>query len=92
MNYLHQRVSLADGEVVEVGLNGPANVQLLDPDNFAAYQAGRPFRYYGGHITESTYRVTAPHPGEWHVVVDLGGGPGAVRAVVRVYPAELIAA
>lgn len=84
MDYLHHELNLNAGDVVEVTLDHPANVQLLDPSNFLAYQQRRAFRYWGGHATKSPFRITAPNTGKWHLVIDLGGGAGAVRASVRV--------
>lgn len=88
MNYLHKDFDLADGDVVEVTLDHPANVQLLDAANFELYRRGKPYRYHGGHAQESPARLSAPSPGRWHLVVDLGGGVGTVRAAVRVLSAQ----
>ena len=83
--YLHQEFDLAPGETVEVNLAGnAANVMLLDPANFEAYREGRPFRYYGGYAPTSPFRIVPPGPGRWHLVVDLGGGPGSVQASASV--------
>ncbi len=84
MNFLHKEFDLAAGDVVEVTLDHAANVQLLDPSNFLAYRSGRPYRYHGGYVTTSPFRITAPHSGHWHLVVDLGGNAGTVRASVRI--------
>ncbi len=84
MNYLHKQLELQAGDVVEVTLDHPANVQLLDPANFEAYREGKPYRYYGGYATQSPYSIAAPFPGTWHLVVDLGGGIGSVRASLQV--------
>jgi hypothetical protein len=84
MNYLHQEFDAGPDDVIEVTLDHPANVQLMDSDNYENYRSGRPFRYYGGHATKSPVRLVPPHYGTWHIVVDLGGGVGTVRASVRV--------
>lgn len=84
MDFLHRELALQTGDVVEVALDHAANVQLLDPSNFLAYQERRPYRYHGGHATQSPFRIKAPHAGNWHLVIDLGGGPGSVRASVAV--------
>jgi hypothetical protein len=80
MNFLERELTLTSDDLVEVTLDHPANVQLLDPSNFLAYKQGQPYRYRGGYVTQSPYRLRAPHGGKWHLVVDLGGGPGTVRA------------
>ena len=71
------------GAIAEVTLDRAANVLLMNPANYNAYQQGQPYQYYGGHVTVSPFRLVVPAAGIWHVVVDLGGGPGEVRAVVR---------
>jgi hypothetical protein len=87
MEYLHQDLGvLGPDEVVEVTLDHPANVQLLDALNFGHYENRRPFQYHGGHATSSPIELRPPSLDHWHLVIDLGGGPGTVRAGVRVYP------
>jgi hypothetical protein len=83
MNFLHYEFDLSQGEVVEVTLDKQANVRLLDNANFALFQNGQQHRYYGGLAKTSPIRLAAPHGGHWHVVVDLGGYAGTVRASAR---------
>ena len=85
MDFLHQQFDLQAGDIVEVTLNAPANVMLLDPANFSNYRDGLSYRYHGGHTEESPVRLLTPRSGTWHVVVNLGGYPGSVQAVVRVF-------
>lgn len=87
MNYLKSDLgSLAAGATVQVALRGTeANVMLLDPINLGRYQRGEAFDYFGGHFTRSPARIGVPHAGQWHVVVDLGGGSGRVEASVNVF-------
>ena len=82
--YLHYALDAGPDDDIEVTLDHPANVQLLDATNYDNYRAGRAFRYHGGYVVSSPYHLRAPHQGKWHVVIDLGGGAGAVRAGVRV--------
>ncbi len=84
MNFLHQEFDAGPKDVIEVTLDGQANVMLLDPANYSSYRRGQGFRYYGGHAKESPFRIAPPHQGHWHVVVDLGGYGGHVRAGIRV--------
>jgi hypothetical protein len=74
------------GTIAEVTLDRAANVLLMDPTNYNAYQQGQAYQYYGGHATVSPFRLMVPSPGIWHVVVDLGGGPGEVKASLRLIP------
>ena len=84
MDFLHKEFDLSAGDIVEVTLDHAANVQLLDPSNYQAYRSGRQYRYHGGYVTASPFRLEAPQPGHWHLVIDLGGNAGTVRASVRV--------
>lgn len=88
MNFLHQDLgAIGPNDVVEVVLDHAANVQLLDPSNSEAYKNGKPFHYHGGYVTQSPCRIRPPQEGHWHLVIDLGGGPGKLRASVRVLSA-----
>jgi len=84
MNYLHYEFDLSSGDVVEVTLDKQANVRLLDSTNYSMYRRGEQHRYYGGLAKKSPVRIQAPHAGHWHVVIDLGGYSGTVRASARV--------
>lgn len=84
MNYLHYEFNLSAGDTVEVTLDRQANVRLLDEANYAKYRSGAEHRYYGGLGKVSPVRIRAPHAGHWHLVVDLGGYGGTVRASARV--------
>jgi len=83
MNFLHYDLSLTAGEVVEVTLDRQANVRLLDEGNFSKYKAGQQHTYYGGLAKVSPVHLRPPYPGHWHLVVDLGGYAGTVRASIR---------
>ncbi len=85
-HYIHFEFDAAAGDLIEVTKDNPANVQLLDPENYEKYRNGQEFRYHGGYATSSSVRLKPPHPGKWHVVVDLGGGPGRVRAYAQLLP------
>ena len=83
MGHIHYELDASDGDVIEVTLDRAANVQLLDPTNYENYTNGRGYRYHGGYATTSPVRLDVPRAGKWHVVIDLGGGAGRVRAVAR---------
>ena len=80
MNYLHYEFDVEPNDVVEVELDRQANVRLLDEANFSLYRNGKQHRYYGGLAKSSPLLLSPPRPGHWHVVVDLGGYAGRVRA------------
>jgi hypothetical protein len=85
MNYLNQEVDAGPDDVIEVTLDGQANVMLLDSVNYQKYQEGESFSYYGGLAKQSPIRLVPPNQGHWHVVVDLGGYAGTVKAGVSVF-------
>src|SRR5262249_52892502 len=90
MTFLQQELDLKADDVVEVTLDHAANVQLLDPNNFLAYQQRRPYHYHGGYATRSPFRIRAPHAGRWFLVIALGGGSGTVRASASVLSGETV--
>ncbi|HWU86325.1 MAG TPA: DUF1883 domain-containing protein [Kofleriaceae bacterium] len=84
MKFLDYDVNAEAGDTVVVELSRAANVRLLDSSNFHRYQRGQRHTYCGGLARVSPVRLTVPHDGHWHVVVDLGGYAGHVRASVAV--------
>jgi len=85
MRFLHYQVQAGPHAQIEVNLEGnAANVLLLDNMNFENYRRGIRYNYYGGHARHSVAILNPPYAGSWHVVVDLGGAPGTVKASVRV--------
>jgi len=84
MNFLHTDFWGGTESTVIVGVDSQCNVLLMTDLDFSDYRSGRPFRYYGGWATHSPAQLVPPHHGHWHVVVDLGGRAGTVRASVRV--------
>lgn len=84
MEHLHSAVQAGPRESVQVALDKAARVLVMDSLNYSAYRSGRSFRYYGGWARVSPCRVTPPHSGQWHVVVDLEGRPGTIRAGISV--------
>jgi hypothetical protein len=74
------------GRVVEVALDGAANVRIMNHASYQEYRVGRRHVFLGGFVTTSPYRAAIPEEGHWHVVLDLGGQPGRIRSGVRVLP------
>ena len=80
MKFLRSEFTVGTDEVIEVTLDKQANVRLLDDTNFSRYKRGERHTCYGGLAKISPVRLSPPHYGRWHVVVDLGGYRGSVRA------------
>ena len=82
--------NLEKGNIVEVTLKGnAANVLLLNSSNYNNYKNGRRYKYYGGYVKSSPYRIVVPSNGRWFVVINLGGYNGQVRSAVRVLPGAM---
>lgn len=85
MNFLHSDLGqVGAGAVVEFGLNHRACVRLLDSANFSAYRSERRYTFYGGEAVRNPARLSVPHAGHWHAVVDLNGHAGSIRASINV--------
>ena len=84
MNYLHHELDAGPNDVIEVTLNGQANVLLLDESAFSNYRQARSYQYRGGLAKVSPFSISPPFQGRWHIVIDLGGHSGTLRAGVRV--------
>lgn len=89
MNHLNYEFDASEGDVAEVTLDRAANVLLMDSANYIDYKHGGSYRYYGGYATKSPVRMAVPTTGHWHVVIDLGGGAGQVRASARLLSGAL---
>jgi curved DNA-binding protein CbpA len=82
--HLHYEFHGLRGDQLEVGIDRKANVILLDEANYQRYQIDRPFRYVGGYAHISPISLSVPYSGIWHLVIDLGGPGGNVRATARI--------
>jgi len=89
MDFLHTEFWGGEEHTVVVTVDGQCNVMLLDGVNFSSYRNGQGFTYYGGWAARSPVLITPPHQGHWHVVVDLGGRSGQVKAGVRIAKRDL---
>lgn len=78
--------NIKSGSTVVVTLKNQANVQLMTTSEYTNYKAGRRFRYHGGRVTRSPFRITVPSNGHWVVAIDLGGYQGTIGASVSVEP------
>lgn len=83
MYHINYEFDADEGDVAEVTIDRAANVVLVDEPNYELYKQGGKFRHLGGYATKSPIRFNVPSSGRWHVVVDLGGGPGQVEALFQ---------
>lgn len=85
----HQRYDLGTvkkGSTVVISLKNQANVQLMTQSEYNNYKAGRRYRYHGGRVTRSPFRMPVPSSGHWVVAIDLGGYAGRISSAVAVEP------
>lgn len=61
--------------VVEVSINLPANVYLVNAQGYQNYLNGNEFIHEGGHATDSLYRIQIPSSNHWYVIIDNGDEP-----------------
>lgn len=76
--------NLPKGATVVVTLRNQANVQLMSRSDYSNYKSGSRYRYFGGRVTRSPFRIPVPFDGSWLVAVDLGGLAGRISASVNV--------
>jgi len=78
--------NLTKGSTVVVTLTNQANVQLMTNSEYNNYKAGRHYRYQGGRVTRSPFRLPVPTNGRWVIAIDLGGHAVRISASVAVEP------
>ncbi len=78
--------TLKKGSTVVVTLKNRANVQLMTRTDYNNYKSGRRYRYHGGRVTRSPFRIAVPSNGHWVVAIDLGGYAGRISASIAVQP------
>jgi hypothetical protein len=78
--------NLRKGSMVVVTLKNQANVKLMPLSEYNNYKAGRRYRYHGGGVSQSPFRIAVPSNEHWVVAIDLGGYAGRISASVAVQP------
>lgn len=84
MNFMHYEVKAGPGEIIKVTISRDANVRLLDQLNYAKYKLGKSYSATAGPETDGPVKFAPPYKATWHVVVDMEGRMGTVRAFVDV--------
>jgi len=68
--HLHRLLSLNKSDTVKVQLNGHAHVMLMDERNYAHYNDGGDFDFFGKLVKQSPCLIAVPATGEWHLVIE----------------------
>ncbi len=84
MNYLHYRMDAGPGALIQVKIEGKAHVRLLDLLNYYKYRVGKPYISAFVYQDTSLVQLSPPYRGEWHIIVDLDGKQGEIKAIVDV--------
>ena len=77
-----------EGLFVQVALGSPANIRIMDKENFDKFKKLEPHDFIGGYVKFTPYVVKLPRDAHWIVVVDLGGNEGKLSAAVSTYQKE----
>ncbi|MHA7156481.1 DUF1883 domain-containing protein [Glutamicibacter endophyticus] len=76
---------LERGSTLVITLSRPANVRLMDPENFAAFEDGVEYSARESVARKAPFRLRVPSSGPWFLVIDLEGlGGPLVRHSVHV--------
>jgi hypothetical protein len=85
MNFLHCDLGVIGPEVVvEISLDKQANVRLIEHHEFAKYSRMDTHKFHGGLALISPLKMSPPHQGHWHIVIDTGGYDSPVEASLRI--------
>ncbi len=84
MTFLHYVVNAGPDRIIQVKINRNANVRLMDELNYAKYRLKKPYSFTGGLYNSPGVDMRPPAQGSWHIVIDLEGLQGEVRATVDV--------
>ena len=80
--------NLQEGTVVEVQLSMATNVRLMDSYNYDLYQNNHKYKFTGGYVKISPYRVAVPADGHWVLTLDMPAS-GNLKHTVKVLPKKL---
>ena len=84
MTFLHWKIPGKTGDMIRVQMDTPSFVRMLDPLNFEYYKRGSKYDGSGGWSDKLDVDFTLPYKGVFHVVIDLGGTAGVVKATCDV--------
>ena len=83
--WFHDVGVIEQGKILEVTLDQPAHVRVMDKDNYAFFKNRQSYSSIVSNVTNSPYRVKLPRTAHWFVVIDRDGEPGAVTSSVKLY-------
>ena len=84
MTFLHWKIPGTTGDLIRIQMDTPAFVRMLDALNFEYYRRGSKYSGEGGWSDKLDVEFALPYKGTFHIVVDLGGQVGVVKATCDV--------
>ncbi|MBN2049848.1 MAG: DUF1883 domain-containing protein [Spirochaetales bacterium] len=84
MNFLHYQIHAGPENIVQVRIDKRANVRLLDTLQYQKYRRGKTLEGAGGETDPPGREFRVQNRDVWHVIIDLGGKEGTVKAQVNV--------
>lgn len=70
MNHLHTYLYMEKNGIIQVSLDSPGNVYLLDDTEYQNYLEGKEFQGFGGLVRARKKKIRVPGEGKWHLVID----------------------
>ena len=83
MDHLHWEFDATPRDTLEITVDRPANVLLMDDANYKKYSADEAHSCFGGFAEKSPVLLKPYRPGRWHVAVDAGRSGGPLKASVK---------
>ena len=80
LEFIHFIVKAGPESIIQVNITQPAYVRLMDEVNFQKYKMKKRYTFTGGYASTPKVDLRPNQRAEWHVVVDLEGLDGEVRA------------
>lgn len=70
IQHLHKEVRLTSEDVIIVHSSTPALVFFTNDENYSLYLEDKDFDYFGEESKHFPFRIRAPRPGKWHLVIE----------------------
>src|SRR5262245_53345001 len=83
MDHLHWEFDASPRDTLDITVDRPANVLLMDDANYKQYAADAAHSCFGGFAEKSPVRLKPNRPGRWHIAVDGGRSGGHLTASVK---------
>ena len=86
--WFHDIGEVEEGKVLEVALDQPAIIRVMDEKNYDSYKNNQSYSCITSNVTVSPYKVKLPRTAHWFVVIDPDGRSGMIKSNIKVYQAK----